>query len=227
MQAEQLPFQFDLSENMTLENFHPGRQPLLLQICHSLANVGEELQLYIYGEKGLGKTHLLIGCCQLALQNDLRVAYLPARKICGAEVLRGLDQLDLVCIDDIDELPTTGEVALFNLINAIRNIKGRLVFSSKVPPSDLDIELADLRSRLLWGPVFQLEPLKDKHVKEALLMRAAALGLDLPNDVAEYIFTRETRDFTALDKRLQCLLNAAAVTKRRFTKPFVKQVLGL
>ncbi len=227
MRAEQLPFQFESVENMTLDSFHPGKQPFVMDVCRSLVKGTGEKQVFISGAKKHGKTHLLTACCQLALQQNLRMAYVPAEIVIDKDALQGMEQLDLVCIDDLDRLIPVGEMSVFNLINDMRNLNGRLLFSSLVPPVDLGIELPDLLSRLLWGPVFQLETLKNSHVKEALAMRASSLGLDLPNDVADYIYSRTVRDFNALDCSLKRLVEAASIEKRRFTIPFVRKVLGL
>ncbi len=223
----QIPLHFGFVDNITFANFHPGDQELLLDVCRSLISGSIEKQLFIHTEKKQGKTHLLTACCHFAQQLGHRIAYVPAEIIVDKDALLGLDSLDLVCIDDVEKLPLAGELALFNLINELRDNTGKLVISSNKPPSDIKLNLPDLVSRFSWGPVFQLQKLTDEQVKQAFQMRARSLGLHLPEEVAEFIFNRQIREITVLDKSLLKLVAVAVVEKRRFTIPFVKEVLNL
>jgi DnaA family protein len=86
--------------------------------------------------------------------------------------------------------------------------------------------LQDLRSRLMWGPVFQLQPLKDTDKFEALRLRAKQRGLELPQNVAEYLMRHFPRDLFGLFEKLDKLDMASMAMQRRLTIPFVKSVLN-
>ncbi len=222
----QIPLQFGLAEEFTFESFHPGNQPLLLPACRALAEGEGEQQIYIWGPRRCGKTHLLTACCHNAVSLDNRIAYVPAGMITEKDSLLGLDELDLVAIDDVEQLPRDGELALFNLINNMRLSKGSIIIASNTTPSKTEFRLIDLVSRLSWGPVFHLERLNDDQIMEAFKQRAVTLGLNLPDDVADYVFYRQVRDLGSLTACLSQLVDAAMVSKRRLTIPFVKDVLG-
>ena len=97
---EQLLLPVSVSEHMVFDSFYPGPN---LEIYQSLQDHIEKL-LWIAGTRGSGKTHLL----QAAFHQCIRLAnkslYIPMREFeqLSPEVLDDLDQLDLICIDDIE-----------------------------------------------------------------------------------------------------------------------------
>jgi DnaA family protein len=96
--------------------------------------------------------------------------------------------------------------------------------ASRVSPDASEVELADLRSRLAWGPVFQLHVLDDAGKLKALQLRAEKSGLELPDNVAEYLVHHFPRDVTGLFDRLEQLDRASMAMQRRLTIPLVKSV---
>lgn len=223
----QIPFKFGFVDELSFESLYPGRNVMLLCACKALIEEDGEQQLYIRGGLHCGKTHLLTACCNYAMSLGHRIAYVPADIVSDADALLGLELLDLVCVDDVNKLPNAGEIALFKLINEIRMTGGRLVMSADRAPSDLGIDLPDLVSRMSWGPVFQMESLDDQQVRDAFVLRANSLGLKLSDEVTDFILYRELRDMYSLAENLKTLLDAAIVSKRRITIPFVKEVLGI
>jgi DnaA family protein len=74
--------------------------------------------------------------------------------------------------------------------------------------------------------VFQLQQLSDKEKFQALHYRARQSGLELPQNVADYLMQRYPRDMFGLFQRLAILDKAAMATQRRLTIPLVKSVFG-
>lgn len=211
---------------MEFASFLVNGQELLIDACKQTTDVGGEKQLYIWGGSSSGKTHLLTASCNLAAENGQRIAYIPAEIIIENDALLGLEHLDLVCIDDVQRLSADGERALFNLINDIRAMGGSLLLAADKAPFELEMNLPDLVSRLSWGPVFQLTRLDDAGIRNAFKLRAESFGLQLPDEVVDYILFRQTRDMRILGDNLKQLLEAASISKRRLTVPFAKEVLG-
>ena len=89
-----------------------------------------------------------------------------------------------------------------------------------------DIQLADLRSRLATGLIYQLETLDDTAKQQVLIVQAQARGLELPEEVAQYLLRHQSRDMRELIQLLQQLDKASMIEKRRLTIPFVRQVLS-
>lgn len=226
----QLPLSFEASELFTFESFVAGENTVATGLAQQTALATGENQLYFWGEPGLGKSHLLQASCNLAAKNQQTVCYLTQAEITGqsADIFEGLEQVELICLDDIETwlLDNNWETALFNLINRVRENNHRLLMASAQPPDEAFVKLPDLRSRLAWGPVFQLQHLSDKDKYQALRFRARQSGLELPENVADYLMQRYPRDMFGLFERLAVLDKAAMATQRRLTIPLLKSVFA-
>jgi len=233
---QQLPLGVSLRDDATFANFfqspddHNRQVVGLLQAFAS----GENLEpvIYLWGEPGSGVTHLLQSVCQVAESARRAFQYLPLAEMTETEphlILDGLDQLELVCIDDLDTVENNAQwqTALFHLYNRLKDSGRQLLLGARKSPNGLDLQLADLRSRLQWALVFQLHPLSDADKLAALRQRSRLRGFDLPEDVAQYILHRAPRDTRALFACLEQLDRASLQAQRKITIPFVKQVLNI
>ena len=228
---QQIPLQLQAKESCTFQSFFPGSNQLVVEILQNIFSNDGEQQVFIYSSEGMGKSHLLQATCQLASVNQLTATYLPLDQMPGVstEILEGVDQLDLVAIDGLDAVLGNDEweQALFSLINRARTSPVRIVFASENNPTELELNLPDLRSRLTWGPVFQIKSLTDDEKRNALQSRAATRGLELPANVANYLLENYPRDLFVLYENMDRLDQASLVQQRRLTIPFVKQVLNV
>ena len=226
----QLPLGFEAGEVFTFESFVAGGNLVAQGLAQQTSVASGENQLYFWGEPGLGKSHLLQASCNLAAKNQQTVCYLTKAEIINqsADMFDGLEQVELLCLDDIETwlVDDVWERALFNLINRVRENNHRLMMASARPPDETFVQLPDLRSRLAWGPVFQLQQLSDKEKFQALRYRAKQSGLELSENVADYLMQRYPRDMFGLFERLAVLDKAAMATQRRLTIPLVKSVFA-
>jgi DnaA-homolog protein len=225
----QLPLGFSLAPGATFASYFTGSNGLAVDLLQAMGRGGGERQVFLAGAQGLGKTHLLQAACRERGDAGGAVAYLPLADVGTLEpaAVEGLEHLALIAVDDIDAVAGDGawERALFGLINAVRSTGARLVLAARGVPSELPVGLADLASRLAWGPVVRLAPLDDDAKCRALAARAGELGLELPPAVGEYLVRRHKRDLAALLARLDELDRASLATGRRLTIPFVREVL--
>jgi len=222
---QQIPLDLRLRAEATFDNFvSAGNESLL----HTLRETDEHY-VYLWGEEACGKTHLLQALCHQVYQHNKTAAYIPLADddISEADILNGLEMMDLVCIDDLQVIAGQAqwEVALFNLFNQVRERGGRLVLAARYAPNRTQIKLADLVSRLNWGVVFQMLNLPDQDKIEVLQLRAAQLGLELSTEVAEYLLKRSPRDMATLFALLARLDTASLTEQRRLTIPFVRQYI--
>jgi DnaA family protein len=226
----QLPLGFEPGELFTFDSYVAGNNTVAVGLAQQTALGNGENQLYFWGESGLGKSHLLQASCNLAAKNQQTVCYLTQREIINqsADMFDGLEQLELICLDEIEKWLCTAawENALFDLINRVREKNNRLIMASSYPPDEVFVKLPDLRSRLSWGPVFQLQDLSDKEKYQALRFRARQSGLELPENVADYLMQRYPRDMFALFERLAMLDKASMAMQRKLTIPLIKSVFG-
>ncbi len=226
----QLPLDVGLRDGFSFASFVPGANQVLLDGLLTQARGQGELQIYVYGEAASGKTHLaqamghqagLAGASAACLDAELLLAV-------GTEALEGLDTLDVVCVDDIHRLcgEQIWEVALYNLINATRASGTRLLLTGRHGPRHLHCLLADVRSRILWGPVFQLHELSEQDKRGLLRERASRRGLELAEDACDYLLRHCQRDLASLIDLLNQLDHASLAAKRRLTVPFIREVLA-
>ncbi len=224
--ASQLPLHIGLGDYARFENFYAGPNRELLDTLQGFAAGSDERFCFLAGAFGSGKSHLLQACCAAV---GGRAVYLPLSAIHQPtpDLLDDLEQMSLVCLDDIDGIcgQPDWEEALFDLYNRIREAGGRLLVAAEGLPQALGIRLPDLVSRLRWGLVYQLRPMDDGERLAALQLRARLRGFELPDDTGQYLLRRMPRDLPALFELLDHLDQASLVAKRRLTIPFVRTVL--
>ncbi|VFS52894.1 DnaA-homolog protein hda [Budvicia aquatica] len=165
-------------------------------------------------------------------KKGMAVGYVPLdkRAYFVPEVLDGMEQLALVCIDNIECIAgdEEWEMAIFNLYNRILETGfTRLFISGDRPPRQIDLSLPDLASRLDWGQIYKLQPLSDDDKLQALILRAKLRGFELPEDVGRFLLKRLDRDMRTLFATLDHLDSASITAQRKLTIPFVKEALAL
>lgn len=229
MLSAQLPLGLALLPRASFEQFWPGDNRQLVDCLRRIGSGEDEPFVYVWGESGLGKSHLLQATSQAAHAAGRRVSYLPMALVAehGPDLFDGLDEQDLVAIDDIDRVlgDTAFEEPLFRLYNALRDRGRTLLASASSPPSDLPTRLPDLASRLSWGLVFRLKPLGDEDTLIALGLYAGELGLDLPAPVGRFLLAHHRRDMASLRRTVDALDRETLAAKRKLSVPFVKQFL--
>ncbi len=232
---QQLSLGVSLNDDATFENFYAPNASHNAQVVASLRQQldgnGEPI-IYLWGAPGCGLTHLLQASCHYGQNLGLAIQYLPLRDLVGyapGELFVGLEDLDLVCLDCLASIAGRAdwELAIFNLFNLLRDNGKKLLVAAEQGPRELDLGLADLRSRLQWGLTYQVQSLSDEEKQAALQMRAKARGLELGEEVAQFIVQRLPRDTNQLFLQLSRLDHASLAEQRKLTIPFVKRVLNL
>jgi DnaA family protein len=227
--TDQLPLQISLRPAARLDGYVAGGNAEALHAVTAAAEGHGERFLFLHGPQGAGKTHLLAGACNRAAATARSCVYLPLGELCAlsAEVLQGLETMDLVCLDDVERAADPAwERALFSLYNVLRDCGGHLIAAAAVPPAALPLGLPDLRSRLAWGLTLSLHPLAGDALAEALRTAALARGLTLSAEVADYLLRRFPRNLPALLEVLERLDQASLAARRPLTLPFVRSALS-
>lgn len=181
------------------DNYVAGPNAEALERVRSLA-AGRlrEAIVYLWGEAGSGRTHLLRAAARAN----------PA----------------LVIADDVETLDEAAQQRLFAAINAAREGEPPVLAAGGRPPAQLALR-EDLRTRLAWGLVYQLKPLSDAEKALHLRAQAARRGLRLSDEVVGYLLTRLPRDLPSLNSVLDALDRYSLAAKRPVTLPLVREAL--
>ena len=182
--------------------------------------------LWLWGPTGTGKTHLLQAVCAAAGED---AAFFPLARSFALppDALAGFETTRVLCIDDVDAVAgdLAWEKALFRLYNAAAELRTRLIFAAASPPRQPNWSLDDWRSRAAACTVYQVHELDDDGRIEALRLRAAQRGLQLPYETSEYLLKRMPRDLRSLFEILDHLDEASLEAQRRLTIPFIRDAL--
>ena len=188
--------------------------------------------IHLWGPSGSGRTHLLsalqlqaseLGINAFMLNHD---SSMDEWRACADVLIENNQAPGLLCVDDVDHLSEFAQGALFRLHNLIREAsRQHLITTSLTPSSSLQIR-EDLKTRLVWGLVFQMHALSDSEKLQALQQAAAERGLQISNEVAPWLLKHFHRDMPSLMSLLEALDNYSLETKRAITLPLLKEMLA-
>ncbi|RKE20305.1 chromosomal replication initiator protein DnaA [Streptomyces sp. TLI_171] len=173
--------------------------------------------LFVYGESGLGKTHLLhaIGHYSRSLFPGTRVRYVSSEEFTNEFINSIRDgkadafrkryrDIDILLVDDIQFLASkeSTQEEFFHTFNTLHNANKQIVLSSDRPPKQL-ITLEDrLRNRFEWGLITDVTPPELETRIAILRKKAIQEQLNAPPDVLEFIASRITRNIRELEGAL-------------------------
>ena len=204
----------------SLDNFVAGRnQELVSALRQAVAGKGDRF-FYLWGEPGSGKSHLLQACALVASGQHLGATYSQG----DVPLLRVGKGPGVVAVDDVERLDDSGQVALFNLYNQIREGGGVLLVSGRQSPVNLKLR-DDLRSRLGWGLVYHVRVLSDEEKVQALGQHAKERGFRLPGEVSQYLLRHGRRDLPSLLAVLDALDEHSLRLRRAPSVPLLKEIL--
>lgn len=219
---KQLPLGVRLRADAVFGSFAPGQNSEILTALRSASAA----PVWLWGAHGSGKTHLLQAVCADA--GD-RAAYFPLDRSLALppDALTGFERSRVLCIDDVDGVAgdEAWEQALFRLFNEAAELRTRLIFAAAGAPRQAAWVLEDWSSRAASCVVYQLRELDDEGRIEALRLRAAQRGLQLPHETSEYLLKRMPRDLPSLLQVLDALDEASLIEQRRLTIPFIRDEL--
>ena len=203
----------------TLENFFPGRNEAAVSALRD-ALVGGERVVYLFGEPGSGKTHLLRAAVREAERLGQTALYAGAPHA----ALTVVPDCDVLAVDDIERLETVSQRVLFDAFNVLRAGRGRLFGAGTQPAAELPLR-EDLRTRLGSGLSLRLAPLNDEEKAAALTWHAAQRGLKLAPEIVGYLLTHCRRDMGTQIAVLDALDRHSLEHKRPVTLPLLREAL--
>ncbi|SFC91139.1 chromosomal replication initiator protein [Nocardioides terrae] len=209
-----------LNPKYTFETFVIGssnRFPHAAAVAVSEAPGKAYNPLLVYGESGLGKTHLLhaIGHYVRSLYNGAKVRYVSSEEFTNEFInairddrqdrfKRRYRDVDVLLIDDIQFLEgkTQTQEEFFHTFNTLHNANKQIVLTSDRAPKRLEALEDRLRNRFEWGLITDVQP-PDVETRIAILRKKAAMDrLTAPPDVLEFIATKIQTNIRELEGAL-------------------------
>ncbi len=232
-----------LNPRYTFETFVIGasnRFPHAAAVAVAEAPAKAYNPLFVYGESGLGKTHLLhaIGHYAMSLYPGIKVRYVNSEEFTNDFINSIRDDraqafhsryrdVDVLLIDDIQFLQgkVQTQEEFFHTFNALHNSNKQVVITSDVPPKQLQGFEERMRSRFEWGLLTDVQP-PDLETRIAIL-RKKAIGdaLQVPDDVMEYIASRISTNIRELEGALIRVTAFASLHRQPITVPLADVVL--
>lgn len=207
-----------------------GNEEALNSLLRLLESADSPAPLYLWGSPGCGKSHLLLAACQQMSQQSHSAIYLSLSEMerLSPLMLGELQQYELVCIDDVENLcaDNAWEEALFHLYNAISQQQHKLLIAANSSPGDLATELPDLASRLLWGVSYNLQQLDDAGKQQLLIQMADEKGMRLTEEASRYLINRYSRDINKLEILIDKLDHDSLSRQQKLTIPFLRQSIS-
>jgi chromosomal replication initiation ATPase DnaA len=218
VQPRQLALALPHAESLTRDNFLEGPANAAgLTLVDSWPDWPNRIMLLV-GPEGSGKSHLAAIWAEQAGARSISAHALTAASVPGALATGAL------VVDDLKS-PDLDERALFHLMNLAREDTASVLITARVPPSALEIELRDLRSRLRAVPTVSMLPPDDALFRALIVKFCADRQLKVDESVVSYLASRIERSYAAARQAVELLDTEALRLGRPVTRTLAAELL--
>lgn len=223
---KQLVLDMGLATDPGLHNFCPG--PNAEALAHLKLWLGDgslvprsPVPTYLWGDSGSGKTHLLKAIHIGLHTQGASVGWLDSRMFEPPEFE---ENWAAVLMDDVHAFDVAQQQTAFQWFVNAQTQQMAVLAAGALPPADLKLR-DDLRTRLGWGHVFALQPLSEAQRRTVLRCAADARGLNLSDEVMDFMQNRFSRDLGSLMELLDLMDGYAMQMRRAITIPLIKTMM--
>jgi chromosomal replication initiator protein len=234
-----------LSERYTFDNFVIGKSnELAAAAAHAVSQAPGRVYnpLFLYGDTGLGKTHLMQAVAHTVMerQPEIRITFIGTEQFTNEmigsirerttqEFRRRYRETDLLLVDDVQFLKgkESTQEEFFHTFNALYEAGRQIILTSDRPPSEIPGLEARLVSRFQWGMVADIE-LPDLEHRIAILRNKALidhLEMTIPEDVIRFIAEHVRSNVRELEGSIIKLLAYASLKHREITVDVAREAL--
>ncbi len=233
-----------LNERYTFDRFViGGNNQLAAAACQRVGDAPAKAYnpLFIYGDTGLGKTHLMhaIGHAILERFPGLTVSYLPSERFTNemiaaiqggrtAEFRRRYRLIDVLLVDDVHFIGNKEgtQEEFFHTFNSLYDAQKQIVITSDRPPPEIPGLQERLVSRFEWGLVTDIKA-PDFETRAAILHKKAVEdGLQIDDRVIDYIARNRRNSVRQLEGALIKLLAYSSLTRREISLDLAREAIG-
>ena len=227
MNGKQIPLALRFPQGARFDTFIEDGNETVLATLRAFAAAPNAPGVLLSGASGTGKSHLAMAVAAASASGDSALLPLSDLGRHAEPALAAAGARALIIVDDVDAIAgqRAAEVALFDLFNRTRDAGGALLVTASAPVIRLPIELPDLASRLASLAQHSLAVLSDVARRRVIHARGQARGLDVTDEVLDFLFRRYPRDLGGLLQLLDRLDKETLVRKRRLTVQLVRDVI--
>jgi len=220
---KQLTLPIALARPPTLGGFSAGpNEPALAHLkLWAGSPTRSPVPTYLWGPPASGKTHLLKAVAESLREQGAIAGWLDASM---HEPPEFNENWAVVLLDEVHLYTAVQQHAAFNWFVNAQTLQRGVLAAGALPTAGLKLR-EDLRTRLAWGHVFQLQVLSEPERRAVLRQAADARGVFLSDEVMDFMLTRFSRDLGSLMQLLEQLDGYALQTKRAITIPLIKSML--
>lgn len=200
----------------SLDNFVTGSNQELLTALARFAGAPAHQAMYLWGENGCGRSHLLQA---VATQGG---AILQQGSAIAGDFEPPANTL--LVIDNVETLSPEAQIALFRCFNDMRLKQLRLLLSGSSAPLYLPCR-EDLRTRIGQALIYEVKPLSDSDKASALLYHAAQRGMKVDDHIIDYLLRHGRRDLPSLMAVLDALDQKSLEQQRPITLPLLREIM--
>ncbi len=200
--------------------------------CDSSVTCRFNESFYVYGGAGSGKSHLLSAICDSYLDVGKSAIQVSLLELLDAptEAITSLERFDLVALDDIEAISGVPhwQKAVFHLINYNNEEGGQLVFSSRVAPIELKLELPDLQSRLTQAVSVKVPNGSLYADRSTLVMSVLSRrGIHIDQQIIDYLLAHGPHQTSVLLQSLEQLIQLLKGEKTKLSNANLRQIYAL
>ena len=238
------PKSFFESEDFTFENFVVGgTNQLAYAAAQAVAEMPAERYnpLFIYGDSGLGKTHLIYAIAHAVKKNNksARIAYVKGDKFTNdlidairngttAHFREKYRQADMLLVDDVQFIagkPQTEE-EFFHTFNELYESRRQIVLTADRPPAEMAKLENRLQTRFEQGMMADIQPPTPEMRTAIAQNKAAQRGITLPTETARYIAERVTANVRQLEGAVNKVLAYSALENSAITESLIDRAIA-
>ena len=230
----QLFFDFPITPDYSFTSFVvcTGNHTALEFVKRFISPVSGENLLYLYGETGSGKTHLLSAVSKTfsADPESGHPPLIPAELITDfncAEIVRAASLQPILLLDNLHLLKDSNTIrtAVWQLFNDFYESGRKIIAAASLPPKELDSLDDHLKSRFMWGLIARLDISDDESRRMIMKKLADDRQLLLPDDVIDYLLMRLPRDIPSLAEAVEMLKQNSFATQKKISLRMAREAL--
>ncbi len=228
----QLKLELDIKHNASLKDFSGPSWVSVMDAVRQL-HIGLIQQLYIFGEQGTGKSHLLSAICESFIDLNRSAITLSLSDLIhtNVAVLSSLENFDVIAIDDVQAIEGFPEwqEALFHLINRSKEQNKQLIFASSKPANEMNFALFDLTTRLSQATTFRVPNghlLSDRQAMLDSILRRR--GWQFDDRITQYLLQEGPHHIADMMQVLQYIQPMfAGLSRKRVSKATVAEAIKI